>query len=65
MDFLIVLSIIIAMYLIGKFAIDEGQKIERQKEFEKNLKDWDKKINNMWTTTTTFGDCYEIVYVLV
>ena len=43
MDFLIVLSIIIAMYLIGKFVIDEGQKIERQKEFEKNLKDWDKK----------------------
>ena len=43
MDFLIVLSIIIVMYLISKFAIDEGQKIERQKEFEKNLKDWDKK----------------------
>ena len=43
MDFLIALSIIIAMYLISKFAIDEGQKIERQKEFEKNLKDWDKK----------------------
>ena len=43
MDFLIALSIIIAMCLIGKFAIDEGQKIERQKEFEKNLKDWDKK----------------------
>ena len=43
MDFIIALSIIIAMYLIGKFAIDEGQKIERQKEFEKNLKDWDKK----------------------
>ena len=43
MDFLIVLSIIIAMYLMGKFAIDEGQKIERQKELEKNLKDWDKK----------------------
>ena len=43
MDFLIVLSIIIAMYLMGKFSIDEGQKIERQKELEKNLKDWDKK----------------------
>ena len=43
MEFLIILAIIIAMYLIGKFAIDEGQKIERQKEFEKNLKDWDKK----------------------
>ena len=43
MDFLIVLSIIIVMYLISKFAIDEGQKIERQKELEKNLKDWDKK----------------------
>ena len=43
MDFLIELSIIIAMYLMGKFAIDEGQKIERQKELEKNLKDWDKK----------------------
>ena len=65
MDFLIVLSIIIAMYLMGKFAIDEGQKIERQKELEKNLKDWEKKTNNMWTTTTTFGDNYEIVYVLV
>ena len=43
MEFLIILGIIIAMYLISKFAIDEGQKIERQKEFEKNLKDWDKK----------------------
>ena len=43
MDFLIVLSVIIAIYLIGKFAINEGQKIERQKEFEKNLKNWNKK----------------------
>ena len=43
MDWLIALGIILFMYLLGKYAIEEGQRSERQKEFEKNLKDWDKK----------------------
>ena len=43
MDFLIAIGIITFMYLLGKYAIEEGQRSERQKEFEKNLKDWDKK----------------------
>ena len=43
MDWLITIGIITFMYLIGKYAIEEGQRIERQKEFEKNLKKWDKK----------------------
>ena len=43
MEWLITVGIIIFMYLIGKYAIEEGQRIESQKEFEKNLKKWDKK----------------------
>jgi len=43
MDWLIALGIIIAVYLLGKYAIEEGQRSERQKEFEKNLKNWDKR----------------------
>mgnify|MGYP001452658847 CR=1 FL=1 len=43
MDWLIVVGIIIAIYLLGKYAIEEGQRSERQKEFEKNLKNWDKR----------------------
>ena len=43
MDWLIVLGIVIAMYLLGRYAIIEGQRSERQKEFERNLKKWDEK----------------------
>jgi len=43
MDWLIVLGVIIAMYLLGKYAIEEGQRSERQKEFERNLKEFDNK----------------------
>ncbi len=42
MDWLIVVGIIIAIYLLGKYAIEEGQRVERQKDFEKNLENWDK-----------------------
>ena len=38
MDYLVLFSIILAMYLIGKYAIEEGQRVERRKELEKNLK---------------------------
>ena len=43
MEWLITIGIIVALFLLGKYAIEEGQRSERQKEFEKNLKDWDKK----------------------
>ena len=43
MDWLVASGIIVALFLLGKYAIEEGQRSERQKEFEKNLKDWDKK----------------------
>tara|TARA_R100001015_G_C4425063_1_gene24274 strand:+ start:125 stop:262 length:138 start_codon:yes stop_codon:yes gene_type:complete len=43
MEWLITIGIIILMYLLGKYAIEEGQRAERQKELEKNLKNWDKK----------------------
>ena len=33
----ILLIVIVATYYLGKYAISEGQKIERQKEFKKNL----------------------------
>ena len=37
-----IIAFIIAIYLLGKYAIEEGQRVERQKEFEKNLENWDK-----------------------
>ena len=43
MDWLVALGIIVALFLLGKYAIEEGQRSERQKEFEKNLKNWDKR----------------------
>ena len=43
MDWLVASGIIIVLFLLGKYAIEEGQRSERQKEFEKNLKNWDKR----------------------
>ena len=43
MDWLVASGVIIVLFLLGKYAIEEGQRIERQKEFEENLKKWDKK----------------------
>ena len=43
MDWLVALGIITVLFLLGKYAIEEGQRSERQKEFEKNLKNWDKR----------------------
>ena len=42
MDWLVALGIIVVLFLLGKYAIEEGQRVERQKEFEKNLENWDK-----------------------
>ena len=43
MDWLIALGIIIAMYLLGKFAIEQGQRAEQQKKFLKDLEEFDRK----------------------
>ena len=43
MDWLISLGIIIAMYLLGKFAIEQGQRAEQQKKFLKDLEEFDRK----------------------
>ena len=42
MDWLVASGVIIVLFLLGKYAIEEGQRVERQKEFEKNLENWDK-----------------------
>ena len=34
------------MYLLGKYAIEQGVKIEQQKEFEKNLNNYDNTRKN-------------------
>ena len=38
MDWLIALGIIIAMYLLGKFAIEQGQRVEQQKKILKRFR---------------------------
>jgi len=43
MDWLMALGIIIAVYLLGKYALEEGQRSERQKECERNLKKRDER----------------------
>jgi len=58
----ILLVVIVATYYLGKYAISEGQKIENNKCHCQ--KEWEKKINNMWIITTTFGDGYEITYTI-
>ena len=39
----ILLIVIFVTYLIGKYAIEEGHRIEQHKKFMKNLKNHDKK----------------------
>ena len=43
MEWLITIGIIIFMYLIGKYAIEEGERVERQKKFMKDLEEFDNK----------------------
>jgi len=42
MDFLLVLGIITVLFLLGRFALLEAYKIESQKEFKKNVDNFDK-----------------------
>jgi len=42
----ILVVVIIVTFLIGKYAIEEGQRVERQKKMMEDMKKWDnKKIN--------------------
>ena len=43
MDWLVALGIIVALFLLGKYAIEEGHKSEQQKKFLKDLEEFDKK----------------------
>tara|TARA_B100000287_G_scaffold416885_1_gene452074 strand:- start:1101 stop:1250 length:150 start_codon:yes stop_codon:yes gene_type:complete len=40
---LAIVSLLAAVFLIGKYIIEERVRVESQKEFEKNLKNWDDK----------------------
>ena len=55
----IIIVVMVITVILGKYALAEGQRIERQKKFNKNLIN----TNNMWTTTTTFGD-YPFTYII-
>ena len=45
-EVIIVLVILLVMYLLGKYAIEQGVRIEQQKEFEKNLNNYDNTREN-------------------
>ena len=39
----ILLVVIVVTFLIGKYAIEEGQRVERQKKMMKDMENWDRK----------------------
>jgi len=41
----ILLVVIVITYLIGKYAIEEGQRVERQNKMLEDMKKWDDKKN--------------------
>ncbi len=43
MSTLIVITIVALVILLGRYAIAEGQRIERNKKFMKNMNNYDKK----------------------
>tara|TARA_R110000765_G_scaffold139691_1_gene239995 strand:- start:140 stop:289 length:150 start_codon:yes stop_codon:yes gene_type:complete len=43
---LYILGVILVIYFLGRYAIEEGQRVERQKKFFKNMNEYDKKIKN-------------------
>ena len=45
-EVIIVLIVLLVMYLLGKYAIEQGVRIEQQKEFEKNLNNYDNTRKN-------------------
>ena len=43
MSILIIILVILVIGFLGRYAIQEGLRIEQQKKFKKNLDNWDKK----------------------
>ena len=43
MTTLILISVIVGTYYLGRYAIAEGHRIERQKKFMKDMENFDKK----------------------
>ena len=41
MKTLIVIAVILGIYFLGKYAIEEGIRVERQKKFMKNMNEFD------------------------
>jgi len=41
MTTLILISVILAIYFLGKYAIEEGIRVERQKKFMEDMNKWD------------------------
>ena len=41
MTTLIVMAVILGIYFLGKYAIEEGIRVERQKKFMKNMNEFD------------------------
>ena len=46
METLILLTVIVGIYYLGRYAIAEGQRVENHKKFMKDLNEWDKKNKN-------------------
>ena len=47
MSTLILLAVIAGIILLGRYAIAEGHRVERNKKFMKNLEEHGKKTNNI------------------
>ena len=43
MELIILAAVIIGIYLLGKYALEEGVRLEEQKKLEKNIKKWEMK----------------------
>jgi hypothetical protein len=46
MTTLILISVIVVTYYLGRYAIAEGQRIERQKQFMEDMENFDKRKTN-------------------
>ena len=46
MTTLILISVIIGVWYLGRYAIEEGQRVERQNQFMKDMENYDKKNKN-------------------
>ena len=43
MELIILAAVIIGIYLLGKYALEEGVRLEEQKKLQRNLKKWEMK----------------------